>query len=77
MPPTSTASLPRTRSKPIAIRGLSPWRKITRRVTQLRGMFFRASFQDYGPALSDGAILGLAGVLSANDELRGQPWLAH
>jgi hypothetical protein len=43
-------------------------------IAQLRGMFFRASFQEAGAALTEGVILRLAAALYAkdNDALRGE-----
>jgi hypothetical protein len=41
-------------------------------LTQLRGMFFRTSFQDVGATLSDGEVLRLAAALYADDALRGR-----
>jgi hypothetical protein len=41
-------------------------------VMQLRGMFFRASFREFGAELSDGAVLGLGAALYADDNLRGR-----
>jgi hypothetical protein len=43
-------------------------------IAHLRGMFFQESYQPFGTALSDGAILGLGAALYAteNDPLRSQ-----